>query len=270
MIKNFFIIFLILASFFSCSRHGVKGEKKAVSIGDDSFLYTDKNGKYTIKMNSGINQKDKSYFTKKIMSGPSTDGDKILEQSITFSELGSVRGKTHIMRPKMSQYAVWFDGKKYFSELKVNPKKKLLEIKMQSPETNWNGTKQFKFPSTKKISCFFSQIIECVRVSGFIDNAINNKKGKMNFYVIWEGYPYLNDTFSDFPSEVFSKAELEFDGDTKSSEYRFNLQVAGQSIFYMLDKSKKFKKMFWVSQGISMIEKSAVKEVNEIEGSNDE
>ena len=74
--------------------------------------------------------------------------------------------------------------------------------------------------------------------------------------VIWEGYPYLNETFSDFPSELFSEAQLEYDGMTKEKERRFNLRVAGQSIFYVLDAKDVMTKMFWVSQGITMVSKS--------------
>ena len=162
----------------------------------------------------------------------------------------------------MSQYTVWFEGKKYFSELKIIPSKKVVELKMQSPESNWNGTKQIKFPSTKTMSCFFSQIVDCVKISGFLELAAKKKKNKMSLYVIWEGYPYLNETYSDFPSELFSKAEIEYDGSTKNNEKKFNLSVAGQSIFFVLDEKNIFKKMFWVSQGITMVEKSEIKKGN--------
>jgi hypothetical protein len=78
----------------------------------------------------------------------------------------------------------------------------------------------------------------------------------MNLMVIWEGYPYLNETFSEFPSEIFSRAQLEYDGKTKESERRFNLKVAGQSIYYVLNEQDNMIKMFWVTQGISMVSKS--------------
>jgi hypothetical protein len=87
-----------------------------------------------------------------------------------------------------------------------------------------------------------------------------SNKQKMNFYILWEGYPYLNETFTDFPNELFSKAEFENEGKQKTGEIKFNLQVAGQSIVYLLDKNNKLKKMFWVSQGISMLNKEASKE----------
>jgi hypothetical protein len=70
----------------------------------------------------------------------------------------------------------------------------------------------------------------------------------------------LNETFSDFPSELFSTAQLEYDGKTKQSERRFNLRVAGQSIFYILNEKDVMTKMFWVSQGITMTSKTAAKD----------
>jgi hypothetical protein len=130
---------------------------------------------------------------------------------------------------------------------------------MTSPEAQWNGLKQYKFPSSKILPCFFSQVIECAKISGFIKKATDKKTGVMNFLVIWEGFPYLNETFSDFPSELFSSAQLEYDGKTKEKERRFNLRVAGQSIFYVINDKDIMTKMFWVSQGITMTSRSAVK-----------
>jgi hypothetical protein len=123
---------------------------------------------------------------------------------------------------------------------------------MESPEEKWNGVKQFKFPNTKTATCFFSQIIGCAKVMGVL-----NTPQKINFYILWEGYPYLNETFTGFPMEIFSRAQLEYEGKTKQDDKKFNLQVAGQSIAYILDSNNKLKKMFWVSQGISMINKAA-------------
>ena len=128
---------------------------------------------------------------------------------------------------------------------------------MTSPEKQWNGTRQVKFPSSTIVPCFFSQVIDCAKVAGFINKASDKKSGTMNLLIIWEGYPYLNETFSDFPSELFSEGVLEYDGKTTESERRFNLRVAGQSIFYVLNDKSEMSKMFWVSQGISMVGKSA-------------
>lgn len=238
---------------FSCAGTKKAAElKKEMAQGPVKFSYTDKNGTFLVRMSSGFNNKNNSYFTKRSLEIPEKENDNLLETSVTFSELGSVNRKT-ILRPKVSQYNVWFDGKKYFSELKMNPAKKAMDVRMVSPETQWNGTKQIKLPSTKSNYCFFSQVIDCARATGFLSESSKKEEGTLNFYVVWEGFPYLNETFINVPSQLFSKAQLEYDGVTKDNELRFNLKVAGQSIFYVVDDKMQMKKMFWVSQGISMV-----------------
>ena len=240
----------------SCSSLGKKSLKSDLTRPEESFSYSDKSGKFIIKISSGFNKKDNSYFFKKSLEIPDKSENNILEQSITFSDVGTVGKKQTTVRPKLSQYTVWFEGKKYFSELKMNPAKEAMEVKMISPEENLNGTKTIKLPSTKVQYCFFSQVIECARAMGFLNKASSKEAGLMNFYVVWEGYPYLNEVYAGVPVELFSKAQLEYDGKTKENEIRYNLKVSGQSIFYIVDENQIMKKMFWVSQGISMVSNS--------------
>jgi hypothetical protein len=252
------LIFILSVLTTSCA--GSKTHlKKELIRGEERFSYTDKNGQFLVKLSSGFNKKENTFFTKRILEVPNKETDNVLEQSVALSDIGTLKKKKTILRPKLSQYNVWFEGKKYFSELKINALKKSIDVKMVSPETQWNGTKQVKLPSTKALYCFFSQVVECAKTIGFLSEAIRKETGSMNFYIIWEGYPYLNETFSDFPSELISKAQLEYDGKTKEDERRFNLKVGGQSIFYVVDKKEQMKKMFWVSQGISMVSRLAKK-----------
>lgn len=263
MSKSFLMLLFCVFVLSSCAGAKNKILKKDLARGEEHFSYTDKNGEYLVRIISGFNKKDNALFTKRSLESTNSENEKVLEQSVVFSELGSLKKKKPILRPKLSQYTVWFEGKKFFSELKLNPAKKSIDVKMASPESQWNGVKQIKLPNTKALYCFFSQVIECAKTVGFLHKALEKEAGSMNFYVIWEGYPYLNETFTDFPSELFSKAQLEYDGDTvgkkNENEKRFNLKVAGQSIFYIVDKNEQLSKMFWVSQGISMVNRSASK-----------
>lgn len=255
--NKYFLLILSMSVLLSCSRFNSKEAlRKELSHSEEKYSYVDKNGKYIVRTGSGLNKKTNSFIVKRSLELPGEDKSKILETSVTISELGSVK-KINILRPKISQYNVWFDGKKYFSEIKMNPKKKALDLRMKSPESQWNGTKQFKLPSTKALYCFYSQVIECARTTGFLAEAIKKESGDLSFYLIWEGYPFLNETFTGVPSQIFSKAQLEYDGVTKENERRFNLKVAGQSIFYITDSNLQLKKMFWVAQGISMIRSSS-------------
>ena len=258
-------IWAILFSFilYSCASSNKVQLKKDLVRGEEKFNYSDKNGQFLVRLTSGFNKKENTFFTKRILEIPDKENDNVLEQSVALSEIGTLKKNKTILRPKLSQFNIWFEGKKFFTELKLNSLKKSIEVKMVSPETQWNGTKLVKLPSTKALYCFFSQVIECAKTIGFLGEAIKKDTGSMNFYIIWEGYPYLSETFSDFPNELFSKAQLEYDGKTKNSEERrFNLKVGGQSIFFVVDGHEQMKKMFWVSQGISMISKLALKNEN--------
>ena len=64
---------------------------------------------------------------------------------------------------------------------------------MVSPDKKWNGVKQVKFP-VKGIGlyCFFSQLIECAKYTGFLSKALDANAGQMNFYLLWDGFPYIN------------------------------------------------------------------------------
>lgn len=266
MSKYFVTLIIPMLLLLSCARMGQSNHKKMLTNHDEQFNYSDKNGQYDVSITSGLDKKGKSFFTKRKMEDQSRQKEKVLEKSIVVSSVGILKKKINILRPKISQYNVWFDGKKYTSELKINVEKKAIELKMSSPESQWNGSKQIKFPNSSSLPCFFSQIIDCANISGFISKASDEKNGVMNLMVVWEGYPYLNETFSDFPSEIFSEAQLEYDGITKENERRFNLRVAGQSIFYILNEKNEMIKMLWVSQGITMVNNSVEKSKPEDEG----
>jgi len=258
MNKQLLVTAVFILLFQACSTNSKKVES-SLSNFDMLYNFSDKNGQFNVRIASGYEAKNKSFTTKRAMEIPNKSEENVLEQSVSISTLGAVKKKSVILRPKISQYSVWFEGKKYYSELKINPAKKAIDVKMKSPESQWNGTKQIKFPTTKMMPCFFSQILECAKVNGFLEKASKAKQGTMNVLIVWEGYPYLNETFSDFPTDLFSDGELEYDGKTKESERRFNLRVAGQSIFYVLDEKDNLKKMFWVSQGISMVSKASAR-----------
>ena len=250
--NNSWFYVIIAFALLACSSNKQALIKKELVHKEEKFSYADKNGQFLFRSTSGFQKKDKSFFTKQSLEMTTKKQDNAIEQSIAFSTLGSIKKKRMILRPKQSEYNVWFEGKKFTSKLKVLPAKKMVELTMESPEAKWNGVKQFKFPNTKTATCFFSQIVECAKVMGLL-----NTPQKINFYILWEGYPYLNDTFTDFPPELFSRAELENEGKFTQDEKKFNLHVAGQSLVYVLDKNNKLKKMFWISQGISMVNRSS-------------
>jgi hypothetical protein len=249
--NSFWPALFVFFALLSCSSTNSNNLKSDLIHKEEKYSYTDKNGQFLFRSASGFQKKDKSFFTKQSLEMITKNKDNAIEQVVSFSVLGAIKKKRMLLRPKNSEYHVWFDGKKFTSKLRIIPSKKSVELTTESPEPKWNGVKLFKFPNTKTATCFFSQVVECAKVMGLLKSA-----QKMNFYILWEGYPFLNETFTDFPTELFSKGELEYEGKQKNDEKKFSLHVAGQSIVYLLDKNNKLKKMFWVSQGISMINRS--------------
>ncbi|PJB54401.1 MAG: hypothetical protein CO099_01815, partial [Bdellovibrio sp. CG_4_9_14_3_um_filter_39_7] len=82
-------------------------------------------------------KKNNRLITKYQVKARDTEG-KVLEQAVIFSNPGRVK-EVSLSRPEISQYTVWFEGKKYFTEIKLNPKSKTLDLKLESPEKQWNG-----------------------------------------------------------------------------------------------------------------------------------
>lgn len=217
------------------------------------FKLTDKAGEFLLYKEVGYKKSDKTYVSKQEVLPFNNDKTKILEQSITISKVGTVGKKLRIMRPEKSQYVVWFDGKKYISKMSLDRVNKSIKVKLISPEKQWNGTKSYQFPDRKSIYCFFSQVLECASITGFFKKSIREQKGQMNFYIIWDGFPYFQEQYLNVPKGLFTKAVLNLDGSNKKGENRFSLSFGGQVIFYMLNKSGRFTKLFWVSQGMTMV-----------------
>ena len=247
IMDNFKIKALIILFFLvGCARSSIN-----TRINKSRVIYrlSDKSGEYLLSRERGIVKSKSELIVKRKLE---QDG-KVFEKSVTISTLGNYKKKLPVLRPKRSQYTVWFDGKKYLTDMELNPKDKLLEIKMVSPEPQWNGTKRVAFPEGGKgIFCFFSQVFECALYSGFVKKAIKNDSGKMNLFVIWEGHPYFQEQYLNVSDNVFSKAIFSYDGVNSKGEKRFTLRADGQSIFYLVEEDR-LDGIFWVAQGLSII-----------------
>ncbi|MBT3584238.1 MAG: hypothetical protein HN509_04995 [Halobacteriovoraceae bacterium] len=241
-----------MLSLTACS----SGEQVSSSILNNrrtKYDLTDNAGKFKVEREVFYQKKNNDFIIKRKVFSKSKKSTNILEKSITISKLGKVK-KLPLLRPSVSQYSVWFDGKKYFSEMKVDVKKKAIVLRMKSPEKQWNGQKTIKFPKGNGVFCFYSQVAECASVTGFVKKAVEKGAGKMRFYILWDGYPYFQEQYLNLPTEIFTPAIFQYDGKNRKQEIRFTLKAGGQSIFYFLKKNGSFSKKFWVSQGFSMVE----------------
>jgi hypothetical protein len=250
-----YLVLVILTLLISCAKIGnKKGLSTRLDVSSGTYELSDNSGKFILERESGFANKGKDFVVKTLVKNKDGKG-KVLERSVTISNFGTLKGKVRVLRPKVSQYSVWFDGKKYFSEFNLNIKKKSLDLKMISPEPQWKGEKSFPFPKGTGVYCFFSQLIECVKATGFLNLSSGKGAGEMNFHIIWDGYPYIQEQYLNLPGEVFSQAVFKYDGVTAKGDYKFTLFFQGHSIFYFLNKLGVLTKLFWVSQGMTLVKK---------------
>ncbi len=188
------------------------------------------------------------------MSLTSDQTKRPLEKSIVVAEKGSVKagGKSILVqRPLMSQYTVWLEGKKHFSQLKTLMNEKSLEIKMDSPDSRWKGIKKVKFPGGIHF-CYFSQLAECLINTGILGKSIGRAHSKTAITVIWDNYPYVLDQLTHVQDSVFARAEVYLDEEEKNL-YRIGVDITGQTIFYHFSKNWELVKMSWIAQGITLM-----------------
>jgi len=244
-LKSKILVFLLFLGACSFNKY-----QKRLSSSKDKFILTDKAGKFSLVRESGFGSNKRTLVVKQEIFQDINEKN-ILEQNLIISVPGFIRGKIRTLRPKKSLYNVWFEGKKYSTEMDINLKNKSLSISMKSPEKQWNGQREIPFPENTGPFCFFGQFVECLRTIGFLDKLENGRKKKI--YIIWESYPYIQEQYLNLPNEVFSSAEVIYDGKNEQGENRITLEVGGQVIFYLLGKNGELNKIFWVVQGLSIV-----------------
>jgi hypothetical protein len=210
----------------------------------------DKSGNFVVVRERGFLKNKNQAIVKRQVYSQGDPQKRPLEQSVVLSNPGKLKS-IYVLRPFKSEYVVWFEKKKYKTEMAIDAKSKSMIVKMTSPEKQWNGSKTIPFPKGKGVYCFFSQVIDCAAITGFIAQSVKSQAGEMYFHVIWEGYPYFMEQYINVREEVFSNALLRYDGKTKEGLLRFTLEAGGQSIFYLVDGASRVEKIYWVSQGLT-------------------
>jgi hypothetical protein len=216
------------------------------------FVLSDKSGEFVLERESGFNKSDGTQVVKRLVYSKGDQERKELEKSVAISRYGKLKDKLPVLKPEVSQFTVWFESQKYFTEMRLDEKEKALRVKVVSPEPQWNKTELVPLPKGTGVYCFFSQLVECVKATGFFELAVEKDAGQMSFHVIWDGYPFFQEQYLDIPNEVISPVQLNYDGKNGSSERRFSFMFRNNVIFYLLEDDFEFYKMFWVSQGMSV------------------
>lgn len=213
---------------------------------DKNLSYTDTSGSYLYKKKLKF---VKDEMVSRVQLRVNEKG-KDLERTTSVSKIKN-RGKSDVViLPRIAEHKVWFNKKLYYSKIKAIPEKKIYQVSMSSPESKWNGIKEFKVPKSKKL-CWFSQIQECVKLLDLLDDSGK----KFEFYIVWDSYPYHTEQLTGASEdELFTRATIKFDSNY-STYKRYEVSLGSTSMVYFYTAKKEFKKLFWISQGISLISK---------------
>lgn len=216
--------------------------------GKSLYSYVDAGGKFAYGREHRL-IKNKIVTRSQIVSN-----QKILEKSITVSQLGTVNTKKSralVTRPFAAEFTVWLEGKNYSSKMRLDEANKAMQLELNSPEEKWKGTSSIPFPKGKQF-CFFAQIPDCLYHNLYLSRALAKKNESLSFWVVWESYPYIQDQFVGIGKRLFSLATLKYEGEEKS-QHRYSVEVDGQTVLYYFSKSFDLVRMLWIAQGISIL-----------------
>lgn len=240
---------LFLVLLVSC---GHLGKGKAPAEGKSVFSYSDVSGNFNY-------QRDVKFLKKKLVTRtqilvPSAGSDRVVEKSITVSQLGSVKdgsGRSFIVRPLASEFTVWLEGKKYTSKMQLDTRKKAMRVTLDSPEPKWKGQTYVPFPRGKHF-CYFTQIPDCLYHNRMLDRSLESKTKSFDFYVVWDNYPYVQEQLTNVGRSLFSHATLKYDGEPKG-RIRYIIEVEDQVLLYLFTKNFELAGYSWISQGINLV-----------------
>ncbi len=206
------------------------------------FNHKDFSGNFKLTRETGFSPA-KSEF---IVKGQLLADSQVVEKLISISDV-----EKKLLEPKVSQFSVWINKKKNFSEISRDKVGNQLILRLISPDPKYDGIKFYPLPADIKNLCFFSQVIECARFNGFLGQNLKEKETfKLN--VIWDGYPFFHQLLEDFPPKLLSPATLVLDGKNNLGNRRFILKLEGEEIIFELDPQDKLLKRIWISKGVTI------------------
>lgn len=241
-----FLPFLLILISVACSRITDSGPRE----GKTFYSFTDVSGKYALNRETRFIKK--RLVTRSQLIDLNTK--KVLEKSVTVSQVGTIQeGKSRVrtVRPMASEFEVWLEGKKHTAMMQLEPKKKSMAVRVDGPDTKIKGSSEISFPKAKYF-CFYSQIPECLYHNQFLQRTYKNNDIALEFYVVWDSYPFIQEQLTGIGKGLFSVANLKFEGEVKKV-LQFVVELEGQVIFYHFSKSYDLVKIAWVAQGITVV-----------------
>ncbi|MBG07368.1 MAG: hypothetical protein CME68_01290 [Halobacteriovoraceae bacterium] len=247
---NSFLKLIAILFTLSCSSKLVSGLKNAKPK-KEKFIFVDPTGKFSVLRRSGINS-SKDFVTKEELFPHTKWEQPVLEKGIMISSYSKYNKKVSILIPKISQRTFWFDKKKYFTESKFFTEKKEVKFSWRSPSDLKLKKKVIKIDSEGKLYCFFGQLIDCIKETGFFKTSKLKKNGVVYFSVIFDGYPFFNEQFGIFKSGPIIESDFSFEKEMENGVLRYALSFLDQKITYFVDRKGNLIDKFWISQGLSL------------------
>jgi hypothetical protein len=238
------VIILLLFVFTSCAKLTKDLNRKEVK----NWNLEDQGVVYLLERKSVINKKkylniQRIFLTKK--------KEKIVESLKVISHRGLLNNNLQILRPQYAFMELWIDKQKFVSKLVMDTKQRVFKVGL----LNRDGLRSFSvpFPKTPRLFCFFSQVIDCLRVTGFFDKVREFHAGSAKLMLIMEGAYLYKEIYEFYPRELFVPAEFVYDGVDKDEHMKFTLRFTQQNIFFTVDKFFKFHSMYWVVQQLNIV-----------------
>lgn len=259
-LSKFWIFFNALlclqCSLLPTPKHSKASIKATISPHTEKYSYKDSFGEYFLTKHVRF-KKTKlgpTLAIKNNLYDESTQKKVVVEQMHSYAHPGKLKVQNTyapMLRPYASFTKMWLEKQEYATQMVFNLKKKSLDIYNQDPSGRKNYSLRVPADGTG-VFCFYSQLMECLQYSGFFTMAMTHKDGKLDFHLIWDGFPYFQKRLGQSSTSPFSKAQFYFDGiDEQTHLYKYVLDVDGQAIFYQIDDKGMLQKQFWVSQGMT-------------------
>lgn len=241
---SIFSIFLLM---YSCSSSRISD---GISY-KKNYWFVDGQGRYDITQQHYI--KKNNIITRYKLQGENDEGiKKVFEENDLISEIGTLNKETKSLQPRYSKFSIWIDKQKHTSIIQKNMKDLTFKVKFKRGDSSWKSERVELPKENNGLFCFFSQIVECMKINLFIEKAIDKKVGVAKFSIIWDGYPFRQEIYEKMPVKLITSAEFRYEGKKKNKTEAFGLHFGDQAITYQLDENMKLKNMYWINQGISI------------------
>ncbi len=227
---------------FSCASSDLK-----VHEGKHIYSLSDVSGNFRLERE--VKFKNNKLITRNQILNPAGGDSKVLEKSVTLSQFGTLKtkkGPLRVVRPLASEFVTWLEGKKYTSRMKVDLKTKTMVVSSSEVKEQI-----IPFPKGQQF-CFFSQLPDCLNLSGILQRASENPKQGIGLTVIWDSFPFTPELYIGAGRNLFSTANFKHDGRIKN-RIRYILEVDGQVILFHFAQDHKLAKMAWISQGLTIV-----------------